>query len=350
MGLFSRRKSKDLPSPPAGPPAVPVDTKPEQACLPRPQQHAPQISGLTGQNASSPAFQPPGYSGSPPGWTAGPPPPAYPQHQAQQVPIVVNQHYYLIQAPQKNPPPGSAANACALTKLVVGSAVNLTNQVLPGLVVPALFTDEDGSGSRGSGAGSSVTSHMSQKFTDLMTLIDCDRFSGHEMDLFTCPFRSRPSAAGDDTQEQVRGNPKTHEPPRRGGDHHSRLQTADVAATVISGNYFAKVELYANARLPMDLPPLKLYIPTWPLVCLAARYAERVYEKPRGKEKDVQVDADAKSGTKAMVIKSVPMDDMNTIVFAIRGTASFADWTVNLNTEPISPVGFLVRPIAPPPP
>lgn len=43
-----------------------------------------------------------------------------------------------------------------------------------------------------------------------------------------------------------------------------------------------------------------------------------------------------------MVIKSVPMDDKSVIVFAIRGTSTFMDWAVNLNTEPTSPVGFLV--------
>lgn len=43
-----------------------------------------------------------------------------------------------------------------------------------------------------------------------------------------------------------------------------------------------------------------------------------------------------------MFIKSVPMDYMNTIVFAIRGTATFMDWSVNLNAEPTSPSGFLV--------
>lgn len=42
-----------------------------------------------------------------------------------------------------------------------------------------------------------------------------------------------------------------------------------------------------------------------------------------------------------MVIKSVPMDHMRTIVFAVRGTASFMDWTVNLHAEPASPSGFL---------
>lgn len=42
-----------------------------------------------------------------------------------------------------------------------------------------------------------------------------------------------------------------------------------------------------------------------------------------------------------MVIKSVPMDHMNTIVFAIRGTATFMDWVVNLNMAPVSPAGFI---------
>ncbi|KAL1986130.1 hypothetical protein VTN96DRAFT_6782 [Rasamsonia emersonii] len=41
------------------------------------------------------------------------------------------------------------------------------------------------------------------------------------------------------------------------------------------------------------------------------------------------------------MIKSVPLDDMNTIVFAIRGTQSFRDWTVNVRTDPKSPEGFL---------
>ena len=43
-----------------------------------------------------------------------------------------------------------------------------------------------------------------------------------------------------------------------------------------------------------------------------------------------------------MVIKSVPIDDMNTIIFAIRGSQTFMDWAVNLNSAPVSPSGFLV--------
>lgn len=81
---------------------------------------------------------------------------------------------------------------------------------------------------------------------------------------------------------------------------------------------------------------------TYPLLCLAAQYSERVYTRPAGQERDTHVDADWKMGTKAMVIKSVPMDDMNTIVFAIRGSQTFMDWAVNLNSAPAAPNCFLV--------
>jgi hypothetical protein len=84
------------------------------------------------------------------------------------------------------------------------------------------------------------------------------------------------------------------------------------------------------------------YIPTFPLLCVAAQYSEQVYNKPSGKERDAHVDGDWRMGTKAMVIKSVPMDDMNVIVFAIRGTQTFLDWAVNLNSAPSAPIGFLV--------
>jgi hypothetical protein len=77
-------------------------------------------------------------------------------------------------------------------------------------------------------------------------------------------------------------------------------------------------------------------------MCLAAQYSEQVYEKPSGQEKEAHVGADWKTGTKAMVVKSVPMDDMNTIVFAIRGTQTFMDWVANFNATPSSPESFLV--------
>jgi hypothetical protein len=42
-----------------------------------------------------------------------------------------------------------------------------------------------------------------------------------------------------------------------------------------------------------------------------------------------------------MVLKSVPIDDMHTVVFSIRGSATFMDWAVNYKSAPSSPSGFL---------
>ena len=42
-----------------------------------------------------------------------------------------------------------------------------------------------------------------------------------------------------------------------------------------------------------------------------------------------------------MVVKSAPMDDMNVIVFAIRGSQTFMDWVANFNSTPSSPEVFL---------
>jgi len=190
------------------------------------------------------------------------------------------------------------------------------------------------------GSSNDCMSQLYTRFNDVMTLIDRERYCGNERDLFICRQDDAESSASTDVtiRGQVTTKPKKNQ--ARKPASHPKGQTTGVAASVISGNYFAKVELYANARLPMNLPPLKLYIPTWPLLCLAAQYSEKVYDTARGKERDVQVEAG--NGGKAMVIKSVPMDHMNTIVFAIRGTSTFMDWAVNLNTEPVSPSGFLV--------
>lgn len=75
---------------------------------------------------------------------------------------------------------------------------------------------------------------------------------------------------------------------------------------------------------------------------MAAQYSQRVYEKPSSAmEQHFYVSADHRTGTKAMVIKSLPLDDMKTVVLAIRGTQSFWDWAINIQTAPTSPRGFL---------
>ena len=90
-----------------------------------------------------------------------------------------------------------------------------------------------------------------------------------------------------------------------------------------------------------ELDPRELS--AYQLICLAARFSQSVYSKPTGKERETHVDADWRMGTKAMVIKSIPIDHMNVVVFAIRGSQTFMDWAVNLNSAPAPPQDFLVR-------
>lgn len=98
-----------------------------------------------------------------------------------------------------------------------------------------------------------------------------------------------------------------------------------------------------KSRLPLVNDPFS-YPATYPLLRLAAQYSRQVYDKPHGRERQSYVNSDWRHGTKAMVIKSLPIDDMNTIVFAIRGTQNFMDWAVNVHTAPVSPSGFLDDP------
>lgn len=251
----------------------------------------------------------------------------------------MNQHYYMYQGHGAQGQ-GQSTLDCPLTRLAVDSVVHLTNQVMPG-VLPALL--EAGPSSRSNRTDIQSDNSMDQlynRFNDVMTLIDRERYCGNERELFICRQSDAESSASTEVTTRGQLTSKSKKTQTRKHSGHPKGQTTGVAASVISGNYFAKVELYANSRLPMNLPALKLYIPTWPLLCLAAQYSEKVYDKAQGRERDVQVEGG--NGGKAMVIKSVPMDHMNTIVFAIRGTSTFMDWSVNLNTEPVSPSGFLV--------
>ncbi|KAJ5550344.1 hypothetical protein N7535_001718 [Penicillium sp. DV-2018c] len=168
------------------------------------------------------------------------------------------------------------------------------------------------------GGGANVNEATSRLLDQVITSIDLGSFCGRESELIaacTVPFKS----------DEKKG---------RGSD---KKPTKSV-------DYFSKVYLYANSRLPPHLPPLSFYPATYPLLQLAAKYSRRVYDKPSGHERHSYVDSDWRHGTKAMVVKSLPIDDMNTIVFAIRGTQSFLDWAVNVKTAPTSPAGFLDDP------
>jgi Lipase (class 3) len=193
--------------------------------------------------------------------------------------------------------------------------------------------------------GAALYDQVASKFNDVISLMDEETFVGNEQDLRLTYYQSPSSSPPQFAAQLATRSPhsKALVPARR----HVASRSDDLPNTtkaLTTTNVFMKAAMYANARLPPDLPPLRVYIPTWPLLCLAAQYSLNAYRKPLGAERDAYVDADWRLGTKAMVIKSVPIDDMNTVVFAIRGTQSFMDWAVNLNTATVSPSGFLDDP------
>ncbi|KAL2268908.1 hypothetical protein VTJ83DRAFT_3754 [Remersonia thermophila] len=296
-------------------------------------------------------FQPAGLLPAPAGWNGGPSaPPAYAQP-GTYPPIIVNQHHYYLGAPPPLPPRPDASIATTPSppsgKLHLETAVDLAKDLYQGLphwlgdVLPSWHA----SGTQLVQQGNCLVTEISHRFDNVLTAIDQGAYNGREHDIYAWQpgdaiTPSASSQAATATETKKKAHSKTEKKPSK--RHASKSPTSAPARGGSSGGLFAKVDLYANSKLPMDLPPLKLYIPTYPLLCLAAQYSERVYEPPSSQaERDTHINASWFSGTKTMVIKSVPMDYMNTIVFAIRGTATFMDWAVNLDTTPTSPRGFL---------
>ncbi|KAI1445127.1 alpha/beta-hydrolase [Annulohypoxylon stygium] len=355
MGIFTRSKK----NPSSGSPPTKVDHF-ESSIPSRSQAHPPQWHPRDGLYQTpvpdQPAgFHPPPPLPAPPGWNSALPPgsvPPPPYHdQRSYPPIVVNQNYYF--GPPTLPPPSGnpythSNGVCGASKANLVAVANIASEMIPGNLGHQIC---DGLprwhsyGTQWINQSAAMYDQIRSNFDDLITLIDRDKYVGNENNLFMYQSHPVPPPPVESSQQVVlhKGTSKKNHK-KEAPKATSKAQTSVLASSLASRGYFAKVELYANSKLPPNLPPLHLYIPTYPLICLAAKYSERVYENPRGAERDAHFDADWRTGAKAMRIKSVPMDHMDTIVFAIRGTASFMDWSVNLNTAPTAPTGFLDDP------
>lgn len=106
------------------------------------------------------------------------------------------------------------------------------------------------------------------RFDDVMTLIDRERLSGHEKSLFLAQETTSHSLVKHQPDSKTLSHPQADasttnkallrrqgDPPKKKGQVS---QTAHITASVVSGNYFSKVEMYANSKLPMSLTPLRL--------------------------------------------------------------------------------------------
>jgi len=251
MGFFFRTKKVKKETPPSkdqrwGPPHY----------KPRP----PPPPGGNWYNPNDPYQLPPpqpiGLLPAPPGWVPQSPTPHYQQPAAYPAPIVVNQHHYYLgpappsQAPEQPPNPSSKLNLGSVLDLAkeICNPKNIDNNVSCNALQEC--------GTQLLNQSAALYDQISDRFNDVMTLIDGDRYVGNEKDLFAWQSNQSPphppaSAATSNEKGGLKAKPK----PRP--KDHPKGQTS-AAAAVISGSFFAKVELYANSKLPMDLPPLRL--------------------------------------------------------------------------------------------
>ncbi|KAG9246955.1 Alpha/Beta hydrolase protein [Calycina marina] len=237
--------------------------------------------------------------------------------------------YYATNLQSWAPPPPTSQQLLVATSHPLRSKKSALSNLRPGPAVNLLATSKAPDCPH-LYQGAVLYDTLASKFNAAVTQIDNGCFGGDERDL---AVSQQPHPVWQQEQ-QVSGYGESGQEKSKG------IVSNGVSSALTTTNYFSKVSLYANSRLPPNLPPMKLYMPTFPLLCLAAQYSERVYMKPSGQEKETHVDA----GGRRLVLKSCPMDDQNTIVFAIRGTQTFMDWAVNLKSEPISSEGFLDDP------
>jgi hypothetical protein len=216
------------------PPPYPGNVRPNTAALrpalPYNQHHASQ---------SQPHFQPAGYLPAPPGFSTQP--------------VVINNHYHLG-SQQSHPnlsaftPPHHLATTNSHQTLssslnrFKGSMVNLAKESLP----PQLY-DDGLSAWHGCAQIAQSTNALYDRFNDIMTLIDHEKVQGNESKLFNCAVTDQEQK----TDQVDKGMGKTK---------NKEKSSCNVAASVVSGNYFSKVEQYANSKLPLTLPPLSLYV------------------------------------------------------------------------------------------
>ena len=261
MGFFDRSKKvkKDVPGgPPKDQPLAPIEFQAPPLPL-RPQLAGPWCTA-DGTSPSSLALQPTRALALAPGWHGVPPQPP-PQHHQQcgpYAPIVVNQHYYFSPPQPFQQPQWPQNNSASLSKLNLGSVINLAEELCPRTRIPVLFDDGLPSWhhyrTQLLNQSAALYDQISSSFDHVVTSIDRDRYGGNEKN----SFLYQPSLA----PPPVAGPPLEGAPAKRGKKGQSKKgqkgQTTAVTAFAVSDSYFAKVDLYANSRLPLHLPPFKL--------------------------------------------------------------------------------------------
>lgn len=251
MAIFSKKKkhhhhhphsnsSKEHQSPPVYQPSttipIPFTPPPQQSSSYFPPQ-SPPPSFSYGQSASQSS------------WVLTPP--SYQPYQ-----VTVSQTYLV---PSQSPPQMSSAEAgCPHLAKLKNGAITVTNllqgdvpEYIPGArafnsahYLPVWQQHESDHYPQ----SAPIYDIIASKLDAVVTLIDGERFSGDEREL---TVHEPPASPPIERSIIPSGKGKSHE--KTNGGAGCPLTTA-----ITSTNYFAKVNLYQNSKLPWDLPPMKL--------------------------------------------------------------------------------------------
>jgi hypothetical protein len=174
------------------------------------------------------------------GWLVAPIPPQY-------QPVLVPQNYLAPPLPQRH------ENAGIISRLNT-SVTNLLGGDLPQCIPGAGYFNNGVcplhmEGTKYLCQGAALCDLISSKFDNIITLIDGERFSGDESQLVVYPppqpMWQQQQEAGTATRGVSKGKSKG-------------MVNNSMSSALVGMNYFAKVNLYANSRLPPNLPPMKL--------------------------------------------------------------------------------------------
>ncbi|KAF2497245.1 alpha/beta-hydrolase, partial [Lophium mytilinum] len=101
--------------------------------------------------------------------------------------------------------------------------------------------------------------------------------------------------------------------------------------------------LFKNSRLPPRLPSFSTSLPTWSMVCRAAKASHDCYDSQTLTRRGTYTPADTSKDIKAMIVDDQLIDDSRLVIVSIRGTQfrCLSDWAVNKAANAAKPVGFL---------
>jgi hypothetical protein len=235
MAIFGRSKKKK--APPA--PECQIYYSPAHEISPPPYHGPPRPQLAPAAQSNQLVYNNPP---SAPGWTQNPPHQPYNQ-------ITISQTYNI---PVISGPPRPKSSG-KITRLKGISVADLLQADIPPCIPGAqIFNDGlplwQTKGTQYLNQAAALYDIISTKLDAIVTAIDAERFSGSEGDLVIYGQPVSPPQ-----------RPQTASPERDVTKAKSKgVVNNGISNAVISTNYFAKVNLYANSKLPSDLTPVRM--------------------------------------------------------------------------------------------